>query len=145
MIKCNTPCPRPTDPQQRILKGDAALLIQLLKDQGLVVHHHRLDGGGARINAYRAGDPPEYVCGFSWNKGTATDPARWTFDLTLGDVHSWQDLKLLLREFKRVNTQRGYTRRSWLHFMNSKSAKRWSDYLSHLALLFLIRKDNTDA
>ena len=145
MTSTNNQVTVPTDPRQRMLRGDEPLLIQLLKDQGFEVHTRN----GNRIDAYQKGTK-EVVCGLTWHKGTATVPGRWTFDISLGDANSWWDVKMLLQELKRVHPMRRTLRDAWAEYLESKSDKRWSHYLSHLALLFLPRSpaskgDTTDA
>jgi len=118
-------------------------MVKSLSDRGYKVHVRK----GERIDAY---DPKtnEFVCGFTWNKGTAEAPGRWTFDFTMSDVFSLKDLKTVLIEAGRVTSLRKHARTAWEQFMDTKSDKRWASYLGIVAALFAGRpsatKDDTD-
>jgi hypothetical protein len=106
----------------------------MLTELGFEVHTRK----GTRIDAYNPATR-EYICGFTWVSGTATHPGRWTFDCTLLDVFSGQDLKVALNELKRVTSIRPHLIKAWTEYQESKSDKRWSNYLSNLALMFITR------
>lgn len=118
-------------------------MVKSLSDRGYKVHVRK----GERIDAY---DPAtnEFICGFTWNKGTATSPGRWTFDFTMADVFSLKDLKIVITEAGRVTRLRKHALTAWDQFMETKSDKRWSSYLGIVAALFAGRtpatKDDTD-
>jgi len=106
-------------------------MVKSLSDRGYKVHVRK----GERIDAY---DPVtnEFLCGFTWNKGTATTPGRWTFDFTMADVFSLKDLKTVITEAQRVTSLRKHAQTAWEQFMETKSDKRWSQYLGIVAALF---------
>lgn len=125
----------PKAARDRLLKADGPLLVQGLTEQGFEVHTRQ---SGRRIDAYNP-VTREYICGFTWVPGTATQPGRWTFDCTLLDVFSGQDLKMVTQELRRITDTRQHLIQAWVEYQESQSDKRWSNYLSHLALMFITR------
>lgn len=126
-----TPSPAP---RQRLSKGDEPLLVRLLEQRGFHVRTQR----GSKVQAF---DPHtnEYICGFTWRKGILGNPGCWSFDISMADIHVQHDLQVVLGEISRVTRRRADTRKAWADYSESRSAKRWTHYLSHLALLFAIR------
>jgi len=118
-------------------------LVKSLESRGYKVHVRK----GERIDAY---DPVtnEFICGFTWNKGTSAAPGRWTFDFTMADVFSLRDLKTVLTEAGRVTRLRKHALSAWDQFLETKSDKRWASYLGIVAALFAGRpaaaKEDTD-
>ena len=118
-------------------------MVKSLSDRGYKVHIRK----GERIDAY---DPVtnEYLCGFTWNKGTADSPGRWTFDFTMADVFSLKDLQTVIKEASRVTLLRKHAQVAWSQFLETKSDKRWTQYLGIVAALFVNRtpvtKDTPD-
>lgn len=132
------PASPPANPRYRLQKGDMAFMVKSLSDRGFEVHTRK----GIRIDAY---DPVtrEYLCGFSWHKGSAECPGRWTFDCTVSDVFSLKDLKIVLGELTRIQPLRKSAQTAWNQFLETKSEKRWSHYLGIVAAMFVSRASPT--
>lgn len=124
----------PADPKYKVQKADAAFLVQSLEGRGYVVHTKR----DVRIDAYNP-TTKEHVCGFSWHKASRGLPGRWTFDITMADVFCLKDLKATLGELSRIDRLRPQAQAAWGEFVETKSEKRWGEYMSIMAALFLAR------
>jgi len=121
--------PNPT--RARLRREDLDAIVQVLTAKGLKVHTRK----GTRIDVYKP-DNREYICGFTWHKGTKTSPSRWTFDIALADIFSQRDLRSALTELQRVQDLRTQAEVAWSEYLESKSEKRWSAYLSFIAAIF---------
>lgn len=114
-------------------------LAHALRERGFKIRPRR----GSAIDAY---DPTtnEYVCGFLWVAATQTVPGHWTFNVNLSDVFALKDIKTALIEVTRLMGLRQKARDAWAAFNESKSDKRWSQYLSIVAALFVPRATSQD-
>jgi|SaaInlV_200m_DNA_4_1039719.scaffolds.fasta_scaffold05749_3 hypothetical protein len=153
--------PDPHPGRKRLQKSDLGIIAQALEFRGYTVR--RADD---RIEAW---DPltDRYVCGFYWrpatkakaatlpfeagdgfpaHPGTPAQPAvpgGWRFDIAFSDCFSLKDLKTAMREANRVRRLVPECRTAWAAFSGSKSEKRWVEYRSHVAALFM-RQDAED-
>ena len=130
MAKASTP-----DMGYRIKKSDKGLLVQTLRNLGFKV----LTRSGPRVEAYREGC--QYpVCSLVWMKGTPEEPGRWSLNLALSEVYTWQDFTLATQEVARVTHHRMAAQNAWIAFLKTKSHKRWVDYARQVTNLFLASK-----
>lgn len=128
------PHPPFSTPRQRLSKGASALFVRLLEQRGFIVRTQK----GPQVQAFDP-DTNEYICGFTWKKGTKDIPGHWAFNISMADIHVQQDLQAALGEVRRVAQRRQAVRQAWDAYQDSRSDKRWTNYLSHLALMYAIR------
>lgn len=119
------------------------MIAQALEHRGFKVYKtlKRVEG--------RCKDTGLYICGFYWRsavKETDNHPAMqasWRFDLAMADCFSLRDLKSAMVEARRVRKLLPRCRVAWKAFTSSRSDRRWTDYRSFVATLFL-RQDPED-
>jgi len=149
------------DPRRRLQKSDLPIIAQALEVRGYSIRR-----GDDRVEAW-CPDTDRYVCGFYWRPAEKAKPAiesyaegdgfpahagkpaqtaqpgGWRFDLAISDCFSLKDLKTAMNEANRVRRIVPECRTAWAAFSGSKSEKRWVEYRSHVAALFM-RQDTED-
>ena len=123
--------------RKRLKKGDAVAMREKLEAAGFDVCTT-----ARRVEVF---DPStsRYLGGFYWIQGQGGRPGGWRFDVALMETFSVRDFHNAVNELKRIQRLVPRAWDAWRSYSRNKSGKRWLDYRSIVAMLFL-RQDPTE-
>ena len=120
--------------RKRLQKQDMEVLADKLRNLGLDVR--RIDGFSLLIT-----DGSTYIGRFNWCPAQPPEwgspyIGHWELSIT-HDIHCLADVEAGLRELNRVRLWRRKLREAWTSFSRSRSEKRWQEYRSYVAAIYL--------